>query len=172
MLLNLSKSSFRHIFLLQFVIKGKVMVSPIKIESVDVDEQSENLTEDVPPEDSLRNESQNSIQALYWIFWCDISISDGGHKLNAIIHDICVFTVPCKKGYLVEGPTIVNPDYVGSVGSVVVGVVELHADDIEEDSHEMRVNDGEYYQFTHKKDCIFDDVELSQTLELIIYAVN
>lgn len=115
------------------------MILSLKVVGIDVDQKSENLAEDVPPKDSLRNEGQYCEHYFDRIFWSDISISDGSDYSNAVVHDVDIHLVPREKDHIIKGFTVGDPQDIWSVGSVVVPIIECQTDSIKEDSHEMGV---------------------------------
>lgn len=58
----------------EFEVECKVMELPLKVEVVDVDKQSQNLTQNVPPDQSLEGSFQDHVSALDRIFGSNISI--------------------------------------------------------------------------------------------------
>ena len=137
--LHLPKSAIRYILLFKFIIQSKVVIPPIKIIRIYVNQQSQHLTEQIPPKNRLSNESPNDKNTLNRIFRRNISISNSSNKSNSTIHDICIHSVPFQKCHLVECPTIVYPWYHRSIWTVVICIVHVQTYQIKKNVHEVSV---------------------------------
>ena len=92
--LHLPESAIRYILFFKFVIQSKVVIPPIEIIRIDINEQPQHLTEKIPPKNRLSNESPNDKNTFKRIFRCNISISNRSDKGNSTVHDISVHSIP------------------------------------------------------------------------------
>jgi hypothetical protein len=139
MLLNPFERALRNEGFFQFEVKSVVVKSSLKVVGIDINKQSKDLTENVSPKDCLKDEGKDCVDAFYWIFGSDVSVSDGSDYCDAVVHYVGVHLIPGEKGHLIEGPAIVDPDNVWGVGTIVVCVVDVETHQIKEDPHEMCV---------------------------------
>ena len=104
---------------------------PIVIVAKNIDQQSQDLGHNVPKDQSDRNQREDRINTLNRIFRRDITISYGSSDCYAVIHDIDVDLLPTQDNcHLVERPSVVDPTQIRSVRTIVIGIVNIHANHI------------------------------------------
>lgn len=157
---------------LEFEVERVVVVPPGEVIGVDVEQQSEYFGEDVAPDDGLEGESPDDIDALEGVFGRDVSIGDSGDHCYTEVHDIGVHEVPWQEGHLVERPAVVNPNDVGSVGAIVVGLVDVQTDLVEKDAHVVRIEVRVDDELDDEENGVGDDVQLGHSLQITDYVAH
>lgn len=136
----------------------------LKIIVINVNKKSQNLAQNVSPNESLECTLHYHETTLDWIFRRDVSICNSSDHSYTKIHCIKINLIPGQEDELIKCPTVINPYYIWSSRAIVIAFVQIIADFVEDDSHKMSIEVCINDEFKYEKEGVANERQLSESL--------